>query len=199
MFDNIEIGEEFAKFLQQVEKKCISDKEWEFPYKIVQDPIWETSMPLLTMILQRGIRHDVPPVQVVRNAACPETPREAFDFKVRQKFILDKFPRALDNPVLGYYPPSGFVGWHTNYGAPGWIILFNWSETGDGYFRCWKDGQLRTLPDAPGWSARVGLFRPEQEHELWHCARTECRRFSFSYRFDNPLDWQEAVDCIVGV
>lgn len=199
MFEDIVIGDEFSKFLQKIEKTCISDREWEFPYKIVQDPIWETSMPLLQMILQRGIRHDVPSIKVVRDAATSQCQRDEFDSKVKKQFILRKFPKALDNPVLGYYPPNGFVGWHTNYALPGWIVLFTWSEKGEGYFRCYKDGQLRTLYDQPGWNARVGVFFPEQEHELWHCARTECRRFSFSYRFGNSLDWKEAVDCIVGV
>ena len=199
MFDNIEIGDEFAKFLGKVEDRCISDRQWEFPYKIVQDPVWETSITLLGMIRSQGIVHDVPPTSVVRSAQWAETPREKFDLKQTEDLLKSKFPKCLDNPVIGYYPPGGFVGWHTNYAAPGWIVLFNWSEKGEGYFRYYHDEQLITLQDKPGWNARVGRFRPEPENGLWHCARTECRRFSFSYRFDDPLKWQEAVDCIVGV
>ena len=59
--------------------------------------------------------------------------------------------------------------------------------------------KLVTLEDKPGWNARVGRFPAEPENVLWHCAKTNCRRFSFSYRFDDPLKWQEAVNCIVGV
>ena len=36
----------------------------------------------------------------------------------------------------------------------------------------------------------MGRFRPEPDNLLWHCAKTDCRRFSFSYRFDDPTKWQ---------
>ena len=197
MFDNIKIGNNFSKFLNKVERRCISDKQWEFPYKIVEDPIWETSITLLEMIRSRGIIHDVAPTAVVRNLQCAETQREKYDLQQIRNLLKSKFPKCLDNPVIGYYPPGGFIGWHTNYSAPGWIILFNWSEEGKGYFKYYHNYKLVTLKDEPGWNARVGRFQSDPNNLLWHCAKTECRRFSFSYRFDDPLKWQEAVDCLV--
>tara|TARA_A100001388_G_scaffold277442_1_gene268649 strand:- start:181 stop:798 length:618 start_codon:yes stop_codon:yes gene_type:complete len=203
MFRDINIGKEFSNFLEKVENVCISDKQWEFPYKIVEDPIWETSATLLEMIRCRGIVHDGPPTAVLRDSALPETSREKYQLKHTRKLLRSKFPSSLDNPVIGYYPPGGFIGWHTNWAAPGWIILFNWSEEGKGYFKYYYDMKVVTLKDKPGWNARVGRFpieylRGEQKPEnlLWHCAKTECRRFSFSYRFDDPIKWQEAVDCV---
>ena len=59
MFDNIKIGDDFSKFLKKVERRCVSDKEWEFPYKMVSDPIWECSITLLEMIRSRGIIYDL--------------------------------------------------------------------------------------------------------------------------------------------
>ena len=197
MFDNIKIGDKFSQFLERVERRCISDKQWEFPYKIVQDPIWETSITLLEMIRSRGIIYDVPENSVVRSAAWAETSREKFDLRQVENLIKSKFPKCIDNPVIGYYPPGGFVSWHTNYKAPGWIILFNWSEEGKGYFKYYHKYKLVTLKDKPGWNARVGRFPSEPDNLMWHCAKTECRRFSFSYRFDDPTKWQEAVDCLV--
>lgn len=197
MFDNIKIGDDFSKFLKKVERRCVSDKEWEFPYKMVSDPIWECSITLLEMIRSRGIIYDSPERSVVRSAQWAETKREKFDLEQKRNLLRSKFPTCLDNPVIGYYPPGGYVGWHTNCNAPGWIILFNWSEEGKGYFKYYHNYKLVTLEDKPGWNARVGRFRPEPNNLLWHCAKTDCRRFSFSYRFDDPLKWQEAVDCLV--
>ena len=197
MFDNIKIGDDFSKFLKKVERRCVSDKEWEFPYKMVSDPIFECSFTLLEMIRSRGIIYDTPERYIVRSAQWAETKREKFDYEQKRNLIRSKFPTCLDNPVIGYYPPGGYVGWHTNCNAPGWIILFNWSEEGKGYFMYYHNYKLVTLEDKPGWNARVGRFRPEPDNLLWHCAKTDCRRFSFSYRFDDPLKWQEAVDCLV--
>ena len=197
MFDNIKIGDDFSKFLKKVERRCVSDKEWEFPYKMVSDPIWECSITLLEMIRSRGIIYDSPERSVVRSAQWAETKREKFDLEQKRNLLRSKFPTCLDNPVIGYYPPGGYVGWHTNCNAPGWIILFNWSEEGKGYFKYYHNYKLVTLEDKPGWNARVGRFRPEHNNLLWHCAKTDCRRFSFSYRFDDLLKWQEAVDCLV--
>ena len=199
MFEDIVISEQFFEFLDKVSDRCISDVEWEFPYNLVKDPAWETSIALLKKMKASGIRYDVPPTSLVRSAAWTHNNIDVLKLNITKKLLKSQFPNCLDNPVIGYYPPNGFVGWHTNYGAPGWIILFNWSQEGRGYFRFYKDGNLTTLSDKPGWNCRVGRFRPEPEHELWHCAKTECRRFSFSYRFDNEHDWQKAVDCITGV
>ena len=91
MFDNIKIGDKFSQFLERVERRCISDKQWEFPYKIVQDPIWETSITLLEMIRSRGIIYDVPENSVVRSAAWVETSREKFDLRQVENLLKSKF------------------------------------------------------------------------------------------------------------
>lgn len=88
-----------------------------------------------------------------------------------------------------YYPPEGFVGWHTNWNSASYQILFTWSETGEGYFR-YKDpktGDIVTLQDKPGWNVRYHYFgsKEEPEHVLWHTAYTKCPRFSFAYKYEN--------------
>ncbi len=88
-----------------------------------------------------------------------------------------------------FYPPTGFVGWHTNWNCSSYQILFTWSETGEGYFR-YKDpktDEVVTLKDKAGWNVRYHYFGSanEPEHALWHTAYTECDRFSFAYKFEN--------------
>ena len=42
---------------------------------------------------------------------------------------------------------DGYIGWHDNRDAPGYTILFNWSEGGDAFYRYrdWKTGKVHTI------------------------------------------------------
>ena len=51
----------------------------------------------------------------------------------RHEFIADL--GANSNAVFLYYPPGGFVGWHTNQNNSGHQFIFSWSKEGDGYFQ----------------------------------------------------------------
>ena len=183
------ISEDFHKYLTVIYNRFINKEEkWELTQSMHEDPILYTSITYYNM--QKELV-DLPERKLVFSDAWDMTYRKEFDHGI----IKRKFPKALDNPVIGYYPPNGYVSWHTNYKAPGYILLFNWSEEGEGFFRYMKGNQMVTIPDEQGWSCKVGKFGDETD-PLWHCARTDCRRFSFSYRFDNQEDWQEALDMI---
>ena len=56
----------------------------------------------------------------------------AFMQKVKYDFAAEI--GAHTSALLSYYPPGGFVGWHNNYDASAYQVLFTWSETGEGYF-----------------------------------------------------------------
>ena len=101
------------------------------------------------------------------------------------KHSTAKILGAHTSALALYYPPEGFVGWHTNEDAASYQILFTWSETGDGYFR-YRDPETKTLvtlQDRPGWNVRYHYFGNTNEDKLWHCAYTKCSRFSFAYKF----------------
>jgi len=90
-----------------------------------------------------------------------------------------------------YYPPGGYMSWHDNHNAPGWNILFTWSEKGDGFFR-WYDletGKIETMLDRPGWSAKIGYYGgTDEDHGINdptgivpHCCKNYDHRFTFGW------------------
>ena len=187
-----QIGSDFSNFLGVVEKRFIKEDRWDRSYDYHADPIFFCSVTFLKMLLQTGQRYDGPNKALVWSEQEDITAKKKFDHGILKR----KFPNCIDTPVIGYYPPTGFVGWHTNYKAHGYIILFNWSENGEGFFRFVKGNRMTTLKDGRGWSCKVGYFGENISDQLWHCARTECRRFSFSYRFEKKEDWEQAIDII---
>ena len=108
---------------------------------------------------------------------------------------------AMHSAVLNYYPPGGFVGWHTNWNANAYQILFTWSETGDGYFKYRnQNGTIITEKDKPGWQCRHYYFgaQHEKEHHCWHAAYTNCDRITLAYKFKNG-DKSSPQDAVVAL
>ena len=112
---------------------------------------------------------------------------------------------ANSNSLTSYYPPKGFVGWHTNWNAFGWQMIITWSESGDGYFSYYdkKKDEIVTEYDVKGWQARWYRFgrKDEPEHHCWHTAWTECPRFTlaFKYPYKNVDEYQsfEAIQMMI--
>lgn len=109
------------------------------------------------------------------------------DYMQRVKYDFAAEIGAHTSALLSYYPPGGFVGWHTNYDASAYQVLFTWSKTGDGYFRYYdlEKKEIVTLQDVPGWQARWYHFGPENEpHNIcWHSAYAGCERITLAYKF----------------
>jgi|TARA_R110000868_G_scaffold188385_1_gene431099 hypothetical protein len=110
-----------------------------------------------------------------------------FRKKARIDFTLEI--GAQHAALTNYYPPGGFVGWHTNWDANAYQVLFTWSRTGDGYFRYYdkKNDEIITVEDKPGWQARHYYFgrKDELDHHCWHSAFTWSDRITLAYKFDN--------------
>lgn len=80
-----------------------------------------------------------------------------------------------------WYPPGGYMGWHTNSGAPGWrIYLTHAAEPGRSFFRYRNpsDGEIVTSMDHL-WDVRI--FRVDPDIPLWHAVYSQTDRFSFGY------------------
>lgn len=80
-----------------------------------------------------------------------------------------------------WYPPGGYMGWHTNNGAPGWrIYLTHSAEPGKSFFRYRlpADGRIVTSTDQ-SWDIR--LFRIDPQRPLWHAVHSQTDRFSLGY------------------
>ena len=111
------------------------------------------------------------------------------DFQEKVKYEFAARLGAHTSALLTYYPPGGFVGWHTNWDANAYQILFTWSLDGNGYFRYYDkaNDEIVTLSDVPGWQCRHFYFgaKEEPEHHCWHTAFTVSERITLAYKFVN--------------
>lgn len=92
---------------------------------------------------------------------------------------------ANSDAVFLYYPPGGFVGWHTNQNNSGYQFILSWSEKGDGYFQYYdkQQKQIIRLQDQTGWNARYYHFAQEEENHCWHSAYTNVPRITVCLLF----------------
>jgi hypothetical protein len=119
-------------------------------------------------------------------------------FMQKVKYDFASHLGAHTSALLSYYPPGGFVGWHTNYDANAYQVLFTWSETGEGFFEYYdkKTDEIVKIQDVPGWQCRHYYFGAGHEEDLhcWHAAYAGCQRITLAYKFvnngsvDNPED-----------
>ena len=81
-----------------------------------------------------------------------------------------------------YYPPTGFMGWHTNHDAPCERLYINYaSEDKKSFFRYFEGGQIVTDYDNIGMNARKFTCTGERPY-FWHCVGSECDRISFGFK-----------------
>lgn len=110
-----------------------------------------------------------------------------FRDKVKNDFAVEI--GAMHSALLNYYPQNGFVGWHTNWNANCYQILFTWSKTGNGYFKYYdkKKDEIVTIQDKPGWQCRHYYFgrKDEPDHHCWHAAYAGEDRITLAYKFTN--------------
>ena len=126
--------------------------------------------------------------QPIRNMVS-KYPETWTDFQQKVKYDFASHIGAHTSALLSYYPPGGYVGWHTNWDANAYQILFTWSLDGSGYFRYYnkQTDEIVTIPDVAGWQCRHYYFgaKEEPEHHCWHSAYTDCDRITLAYKFVN--------------
>ena len=99
------------------------------------------------------------------------------------------------------YPPGGYIAWHNNANAPGYNVIFTWSENGNGY---WKHvdpytGKDVLVQDVPGWQAKsfyFGTYEDGNEKIVYHMASTDCWRMTIGYMFDrhHKQYWEDMIE-----
>ena len=117
----------------------------------------------------------------------------------KRKFELEQEANEIGHELQAYlgahnkalhmiYPPGGFIGWHNNANAPGYNILFTWSEKGDGYWEHIdpKTGEVVHIPDVEGWQCKYGYYGTyaEPERICYHAASTNCLRSTVAFVFN---------------
>lgn len=111
------------------------------------------------------------------------------DFQQKVKYDFAREIGSHTSALLTYYPPGGYVGWHTNADANAYQILFTWSD-GNGFFRYWDNEkkEVVTHKDVKGWQARHYYFGSEKDHPsklCWHSAYSAGQRITLAYKFCN--------------
>ena len=81
-----------------------------------------------------------------------------------------------------WYPPGGYMSWHTNLRTPGWRLYINHvDEPGKSFFRYRNPdtGEIITAMDRT-WNFR--LFKITSSRPLWHAIYSDTNRFSVGYK-----------------
>ncbi len=113
-----------------------------------------------------------------------------------------------------WYPPQGYVSWHTNWNVPGYNILFTYNPTGDGYWRHVdptgsdsprpnlgeNNENVITIPDQAGWTCKTGYYGKKHEHDkiIWHTAYSNEPRMTLGYVVHDKQLWMDVVEEIAG-
>lgn len=123
---------------------------------------------------------------------------------------LQTFLGAKCCAVKMYYPRGGHIGWHNNWNAAGYNIIFTYSETGDGFWRHIDPSETNGLKpdmnnlvhiqDKKGWHCKVGYFgeKSEADRVMWHCAYTNEPRLTVGYVIYDKGIWENMVEELSG-
>ena len=86
-----------------------------------------------------------------------------------------------------FYPPKGYMGWHTNSNTPGRRVYLSYSaESGKNCFLYIKNGKIVRDYDDKGWTAREFIVGDQPNNLFWHAVDAPIGRISMGFRvFDN--------------
>jgi hypothetical protein len=137
--------------------------------------------------------------KIIYNGACTLTPEEIIDSLSIKNLPKIDSPQGSKRYCHGliadtkemveylsgrssgckFYPPGGFLQWHTNSNDPGFRVYFVFVKEVGSFFRYAHKGQEITLPDEPGWNIRA--FPISRKALLWHCVYAARDRYSFGF------------------
>lgn len=97
--------------------------------------------------------------------------------------VFENPPRLIvENSGHFWYPPGGFMGWHTNSNSPGWRLYVSFADEPRKSFFRYRDpvtGDIHTSLDEY-WDFR--LFSIEPNRDFWHAVYSDSNRFSIGFR-----------------
>ena len=103
--------------------------------------------------------------------------------------LQDKYKSNVSIRGTFYYPPTGYMGWHTNCGVPGERFYISWaSENKKSFFRYYDYDKDEIITDYDDKGLTVRQFKvPKSAPYFWHCVGSECDRFSFGFLVDSTV------------
>ena len=84
-----------------------------------------------------------------------------------------------------WYPPAGYMGWHTNSNSTGYRLYCSHSEEEKSSFFRFFDPiskEVVTSWDEKGWNFR--MFHVNEDANFWHCVYSETDRISIGYNLN---------------
>ena len=167
-------------------RKILNSQTWGIKYiakreGIYKDPDWEekTSAEYLDSLVWKDI--DV----------CESSNKYKFPKQMSDKLIHIVKELYPDKTVYSsghfYYPPTGYMGWHTNYKMPEerlYITLA--SEGGKSFFRYKQGNEVVTDYDDAGLTIRRFTLSATRPY-FWHCVGSDTDRYSFGYRLCDTI------------
>jgi hypothetical protein len=100
-----------------------------------------------------------------------------------RRVLRDKYGLKVQPRGQFYYPPTGYMGWHTNCGAPGERFYITWaSEDKKSFFRYYDYEKDEIITDYDDKGLTVRQFKVTGAAPyFWHCVGSECDRFSYGF------------------
>ena len=111
------------------------------------------------------------------------------DIEKIRLFLKDRYKGETYVSGNFYYPPTGYMGWHTNCEAPGERFYITWaSEDNKSFFRYYDDEKDEIITDYDDKGLTVRQFTiPTGKPYFWHCVGSECDRFSFGFLVNSDV------------
>jgi hypothetical protein len=108
---------------------------------------------------------------------------------------------SAQNALCMLYPDDGYIGWHHNGNAPGYNVLFSYSQDGDGHFKYYdkEKDEVVYIYDKPGWNVKCGYYPSEVKEPnrvYWHAASTKKARLSIAFVINNRDMWVNMIEYI---
>lgn len=100
--------------------------------------------------------------------------------------IAEAFPSCKVTPSgFFHYPPTGYMGWHTNSDFPCKRLYITWAaEANKSFFRYVDGSEVITDYDDKGLTFRLFDIKSHPPY-LWHCVGSNTDRISIGYRLDD--------------
>lgn len=92
----------------------------------------------------------------------------------------------LNCMLASYYPSGGYIGWHTNSNFNIYNAICTFSDTGESYFKFYKDDEEITIEDNIGWWVKKSYWSYEQP--ILHTAHSNCNRITITFSSKNETD-----------
>ncbi len=130
-----------------------------------------------------------------------ESSRFFHDLVAKKLMRLQNTVGSPQNALCMLYPDNGYIGWHHNGNAPGYNILFSYSQDGEGYFKYYdkQKDEVVYMYDKPGWNVKCGYYPSETKEPnraYWHAAETKKARLSIAFVMFNRDMWINMIEYV---